>query len=395
MLSKSNERMLSLLASVLHNKKPEKISGEAWPAIYDELFSQAVYSLPAEYINDLGLSSDVQMTYLKAIINNRKIFHPLMKEQTWALSLLKENDILAVVVKGAAAAMYYPHPENRCMGDIDILVLPKDFEKAYEVLVSAGCKPLKTPEDFYRHIGMFTENDIEIELHNFFSCSDNTRYNKALDKILFAAIPSLEQRELCGYPVSMLPPLENGLVLLDHINHHISSGLGLRQIVDWMFYVEAVLDDDFWKNSFAKKADEIGLKRLAILVTAMCQKYLGLEKDIHWCTYEPVCDELMEYILAHGNFGRKVDSTKSRTVSVLKRIRNPIKGLAVAQQSGLINWKATQKYKILKPFAWIYQLIRWARRGIESGVTVNALSEASSTAKEATEFLKKLGVTRL
>ena len=132
-----------------------------------------------------------------------------------------------------------------------------------------------------------------------------------------------------------------------------------------------------------------------MITTAMCQKYLGFSKDIHWCAYEPVCDELMEYILSLGNFGRKASSVNRSTIYILKKFRNPFHGLATAQEYGLINWKAAKAHPILRPFAWCYQLLRWAKKGIKGGVTPNKLKHARTSAKEETGLLEKLGVTRL
>ncbi|MBQ0026873.1 MAG: nucleotidyltransferase family protein, partial [Lachnospiraceae bacterium] len=379
---------------VLHDRTPDKIPAEKWPALYKELCVQAVYSLPGESIAALGLSGNDAGVYLSAVIRNRQIFHKLMKEQKWALTLLEAENIPAVVLKGAAAAINYTYPENRCMGDIDLLVLPQDFDRAYHLLTHSGCRPLDS-SGYARHIGMFTESGVEIELHRYFSSSDNKEQNAVLDEMLFHAIPNRVSCELCGYPVSMLPPLENGLVLLGHINQHLSAGLGLRQIIDWMVYAEKYLDDELWNNGFSEAAEKIGMKRLAVIITAMCRKYLGFEKDIHWDVYEPVCDELMAYILAGGNSGRKESYLKRRTVSVLKQFRNPFRGFATAQRSGLINWKATQKYPILRPFAWCYQLGRWTKQGLKAGITPGKLSDARSSAKEKAGLMEKLGVTRL
>ena len=104
----------------------------------------------------------------------------------------------------------------------------------------------------------------------------------------------------------MFPPLENGLVLLEHINQHLEEGLGLRQILDWALYVDKALDDDAWEYTFAPVVRRLGLERLAITVTRMCQLYLGLRSDITWCASadEKVCDSLMNYIMEQGNFGR-------------------------------------------------------------------------------------------
>lgn len=395
MIDETNVKMLHLLADVLHSHTPDQISAEAWSPLFEALHAQRVYALPAEYSTALGLPAEAEEAYLKAVIRNRQFFHNLMREQKWALSLLDTADIPVVVLKGSAAAISYAHPENRCMGDIDLLVLPENFEKAYDTLLGAGCRLINPSSNFPRHIGMFTPDGVEIELHRYFSSSDNNEQNAVLDEMLFLAIPRRVSTELCGYPVSMLPPLENGIVLLGHINQHLPDGLGLRQIIDWMIYVEKYLNDDMWNNGFAEAAEQIGMKRLAIITTAMCQKYLGLSKDIHWCAYEPVCDELMEYILSRGNFGRKENSFKRSTVSVLRKFQNPFHGLATAQKHGLINWNAAQKHRWLRPFAWCYQLLRWFRKGLKGGITPNKLSDATASAKEDVALMEKFGVTRL
>ena len=394
MINKTDVTMLRLLADVLHNHTPDQIPPEVWPSLLQELCAHTVYALPAEYITALGLNAKDSGDYLKGVVRNRQIFHKLMREQKWALSLLETADIPVVVLKGASAAISYAHPENRYMGDVDLLVLPRDFDKAYDTLTRAGCVPPESDSVDTRHSAMFTPGGVEIELHRHFSSSNNHEQNAVLDEMLFQAIPRRVSAELCGYPVSMLPPLENGLVLLGHINQHFSDGLGLRQIIDWMVYVEKYLDDDMWNNGFAEAAEQIGMKRLAIITTAMCRKYLGLEKDIHWDVYDPLCDKLMKNILSRGNFGRKDNLPKRRTVDILRELRNPFHGLATAQEYGLISFKAAQKHRWLRPFAWLYQLLHWFRMGLKHGITPNQFGNAAASAKAVTELIEKLSITR-
>ena len=77
---------------------------------------------------------------------------------------------------------------------------------------------------------------------------------------------------------TVLPDDENGIVLLSHIRQHLESGLGLRQIIDWMMFVRSYLNDEMWFSSFHEKAQRTGLESLAVITTKMCQKYLGLTK---------------------------------------------------------------------------------------------------------------------
>lgn len=393
MISESNRQMLSLLSDVLHDRIPAPIPSEQWPAVRDELIAQCVYAMPVPFVSALKLDIENLKEFLSLSGRNIQVFFTLQKEQQEVLSVLDKAGIPVVVLKGSAAAVNYPHPEARCMGDIDLLVLPSDFERAYETLVSSGYLSEQTPEFFRKHINFHSSNGTEIELHNYFSTSNNKQQNAILDNLLYQAIPHRVFVEVNGSSVPILPPLENGIVLLGHMNQHISTGLGLRQVIDWMYYAEKYLDDDFWEEEFSSTAEKIGMKKLAMVTTAMCQKYLGMKKNINWCSYDPLCDELMEFILNHGNFGSKKGMTKTRTVSLIRLFRDPFRTLQAAQHDGCLTWKTYQRHRWLKPFAWIYQLLRWANHGRKNGLNINSLKQAASAETEETDFLRRLEIT--
>ena len=102
----------------------------------------------------------------------------------------------------------------------------------------------------------------------------------------------------------MLPETENGLVLLVHLGHHLYTGLGLRQVLDWMMYCHNCLDAERW-NRFRVHAQKLGLERLALVVTRLCVKYFGLQAS--WCGEgDGTEDLLMDSIIRAGNFGKKI-----------------------------------------------------------------------------------------
>ena len=90
----------------------------------------------------------------------------------------------------------------------------------------------------------------EIELHRYFSTCTNKQQAHFLDQAIYDAIPRAEWTDVAGFSVPVLPPLENGLVLLAHVNQHLGSGLGLRQILDWQMFVDAHLTDELWERGF-------------------------------------------------------------------------------------------------------------------------------------------------
>lgn len=400
MISDENKKkLLQLLADVIHDRKPEPITDEEWNEIYPELKVQTVHALPGNWITELGLNFESEKRAVKDVGRCIQIFYNNLEEQSTLIQILKEHEIPAVVLKGAAAAVNYPNPEYRCMGDIDLIVRSKDFERACNILEEKGYTLTQEFVPGDRHANFLTQNEIKIELHHHFSSSKDQKANRILDGILEQALSNAKKIDLEGYEISSFPPLENGLVLLAHINQHLGGGLGLRQVIDWLMFVEKYLDDTFWKEQFEKEAEGIGLRRLAVVVTAMCKKYLGLQGKLTWCDSifqeDPsVVDELIEYIFAQGNFGVH-DTTGATTVSVIRMFRNPIKGLIKTQKTGIRTHPVFQKYPVLSVFAWFFQLIRWTRRGFKRGVRIGSLRSMKERENKETDLLQRLGVTRM
>lgn len=109
--------------------------------------------------------------------------------------------------------------------------------------------------------------------------------------------------------IPALPTALNGLSILFHIEQHIRTEIGPRQLIDWMMYVEKNVEDDFWTQHLSSLLERAGRKTFAIALTAMCQEYLGLRRDIKWVhpIDSDVCAELIAYVMSRGNFGNKID----------------------------------------------------------------------------------------
>lgn len=391
--------MLSLLGNALHDLPVQYVENEQWDTYFREYREQTVWALLMPIADSIFRDAEKKIAYEDSVGQNVLSFYRLLEAQKQALAVLSAENIPAAVLKGAAAALNYPCPEYRCMGDIDLIVKPDDFNRAYKTLCDAGYQNENTLEDYRRHIGFRTPSGVELELHNHFSSSKNREQNALLDQMIYEAIDHCSTEDVCGYPVPVLPPLINGLVLLGHINHHLGSGLGLRQIIDWMCFVQKYLDDDLWNCAFREASGKIGMQKLAVITTAMCRKYLGMQSTLTWCSGlseadQELCDELMAYILSKGNFGRTSEK-RSKSVSVIRMFRNPVEGLRSAQQTGCVTWKALKKHPWLKCFAWLYQICRWISHGIREKVNMRHFVQSCETEKSETGLLKRLGVTRI
>ena len=301
-----------------------------------------------------------------------------------------------VVLKGAAAAVYYPVPLRRTLGDIDIIVRPEDFISAYNALKANGYHALDSLKkiEWERELH-FTNNGIMIELHHSFAKLSTKMQEALFDHWIYDGIPKAVRGTVNNQSFPMLAEPLNGLILLAHICNHLEAGLGFRQIIDWVMYVNRELHDERWPI-FKEQSDQLGLTKLAKVTARAGQLYLGLSaENITWCMDEDekLCERLIDYIFECGNFGLKmgVNNTVTTVFSQGKGIKSFFISL---QRNGERTWEVLEKYPGLKPFAWIYQGLRWALRGVIENITPEELIRDIRGSKARSRLMEELEVKK-
>lgn len=350
-------------------------AGDAWAdrELYAEMRKQTIALLPADCLTSLNLAQDLLQEWE---------FYSI-QQLTYNIQCKYEESKLPisvpyVILKGTSAAMYYPRPDYRALGDIDVITSRKDFETALREMKNAGYQVVKELE---REISL-KKDGIIVELHRRFASLNDVKQAEYLDDLIFKNIN----------PAHVLPDPVNGLVLLEHIGQHLENGLGLRQIIDWMMFVDKRLSDDEWP-AFQEMAIHTGLEKLAIVCTQMCVRDLGLPAR-KWCADadESLCDQLMEYVLYSGNFGIKKTTASDISMNVLNYASTPIAAFKLFQERGLVNWKAARKHRWLRPFAWIYQAGRYGVRGMNRDHAFIKFREEYAAAKRRTKLFDSLGI---
>ena len=358
-----------------------------WQAVFTEMKSQTVAALPGDWLKRHPFEGSQAWSAYCAAQQGQWV--RVMHAQDELLSLLESNQIRSVIIKGASAAMYYPNPSLRSMGDIDILVRRCDHEKAAELLESNGYQ-LTYDKDHVGHHYNYKKDTIHIELHK--RMADVHDDNEELLALFENGIDHREWRETEGFSFPVFSPCLNGLVPIFHINQHLREGIGLRQIIDWMMYVNALSPDTY--DELLSMLKRTGMERLALTVTVMCRKYLGLQASLPGCeAVDPqLCDELMEFILEKGNFGKKA-GFDGRTAAFSLSATERGGFFRRLQAGGLCRWKAAKKYKFLRPFAWIYQGFRITGIFINNKVGVNYLINQRRKGQEQRKLIESLGLS--
>ena len=360
------------------------LSVDEWNAIFREMCDQAIAALPYVQLtkNPIPDAAFLQK-WTEACLIQQGRWVWVMHAQSLLIDLFERNGIPCTIIKGSAAAMAYPYPPLRAVGDVDLLVKRGDHDKAAAILESNGYqlthdKAASAPHYSYKKDG------VVFELHKLVPCVSAT--NEELAATFDAGVERRVWRKIEDFSFPTLSDDLNALVLLLHINWHLRSGIGLRHMIDWATY----LRQNNNLEELLPTMRRVRLEKLALTVTAMCQKYLGLEKIVEE-TEDLPCDELMEYVMEKGNFGKK-SGREGKIESVFLRMANPFFVFQKLQRIGLSRWKAAKKYRILQPFAWVYQGCSIVSELICDGMTPGKMMKMRNVGLEQRDLIRRLGL---
>lgn len=294
------------------------IKEEEWTEIVDIALAQTV----------VGQIADGMMLLPRSMQPSRNIYFSLLKrvsdievENKWmnAFAPVLMNKLIGkgcrcILLKGQGAAVNYAMPFHRQSGDIDLYFpLDADYQQAKLLLEQISDKvggeiPGRKHSD-YICAGFV------VELHGDIHSSICKQCDKHLmDWVKRRIEPiqklSITESSVPGKPSEILIASDNFNVLFIFIhllNHFMNGGIGLRQISDWMMY----LDKNYTKINIKLLEEDInmlGVRKFWCLFAVLAVEFLGFPKHrmpFYKAGYEKKAMQLMENVLCTGNFGAK------------------------------------------------------------------------------------------
>lgn len=382
---------LLLLKHVLWNTNISIRNDYNWKEIEQIVKKHNIGSLLSIKQNDGFVPRDTHNRWIAYAAYQIRHNYRLLEDQDYMLQLMSKEAIPVVILKGAAASQYYPRPETRPMGDVDFIVPREKYELAYNILISNGFNLICKRTQNERNIKL-THNGFTYELHRYFATSNNSIYAQRLDDQIMQHIENNKTINICGYIIPVLPDMINGLVLLQHINQHIESGIGLRQIIDWMMFYSKVIVTETERETFYQYVDEIGLKKLEKYITAMCVTYLGLSiQDREDEIDRAVCYDLLIYILSSGNFGNSKNKITTEVSTVLRNNQSISQWIQMLYKYGNEHWKMARKHPILRPLAIFYQIIYYIKKLIFEKISAKEIGTIFNDTKRERDLMEKIG----
>ena len=217
----------------------DRLDAAAWEALYRLAAEQGVLRLLWEAVERLPAPQQPPRPLrLRWAFETRRIerrWHRQLRAVERLAAFYARRGIPMMLLKGYGLSRYYPVPEHRPCGDVDIWLFGRRAEGDAALARELGIEVDMRPE----HHTTFRLDDIPVENHYDFlntrSCAANARYERILKR--YAADPGEAIR--VGETRVYLPPASFGaLFLLRHAAVHFAgAGIGLRHFVDWALFV--------------------------------------------------------------------------------------------------------------------------------------------------------------
>lgn len=292
----------------------ERVSGQELKGVMKVAKSQAVLGLIANEVMGsvelCALLSEEDKVQLKHfVVNNLSASQMLNKILVRLVLELRKYGIDPVLLKGQGIAKYYPIPELRQCGDIDIYVGQENFAKTCEVIGT-----MSTPEDHQGDIPSLKHYHTRIghafiEIHRYTDVYWPRQYDRVYQKISDAGMHSdLVPLDFGGVPV-MSPSVDfNIFFIFNHFWHHfIADGVGLRQLCDWVRLLHVnhghinldYLSDVLCKMNLMEEWQVFGY---------IAVNTLGLPSDempFYDSKSKRKAEKVLDLIMLEGNFGKE------------------------------------------------------------------------------------------
>lgn len=276
---------------------------------------------------------------------------------------LEEAGIPVVVLKGSGVASYYPVPEYRKSGDVDLL-----FEDIHRV-IAAG-KILEkhgytmTEEQHANHHVVYQGADgIDVELHAMLAEPfDDDSINQKMEELLPLYFQEMGRTQSMGVSLPTASAALQALELLLHmLQHFLRAGFGLKLLTDWVVFWNQA-EDKAVAERFRMLTSELRVEGFAKAVTLVCEKYLGLQEGIVFGDHleeafsKHYAEQFLMDIVDAEEFGK---ADKNRMVALRKRgIMAYAKEFHYQMR---MNYPQESKMKWKWPYLWVRTFVVFLR----------------------------------
>lgn len=298
----SNEKLLLELIKVALGKSTACALPNAfeWNMLFDLSMKQCVPSVVLDGLNKClavgssqvsgcGSGNLSKLKWLGVVLSIEKQYAKHERVIADLAAFYQGLGCRMMLLKGYGLSKYWPIPNHRPTGDIDIYLMNVDSEnKEKGLLVWERADKAMTEklgiriDNSHHHHSVFTYKGIMVENHfdfvNVHSHCSNRWIESEFKRL--AARGCEEQTFDNGVKVLYPSPLLNCLFIARHnASHFAAEHLNLRQLLDWALFVENRHEDIDW-NYFWNTCKKMGMEKFVLCMAFIAVERLSFEKGI-------------------------------------------------------------------------------------------------------------------
>jgi len=252
-----------LLRSALEGGKPE-LKGEVptsqWWSVFKLLQRNHVAALAGRVISGIDMPREVVMPWIAECAKAADWYRHQCGVQKEIIDVMQEHGIETLVLKGTHIAQYYPAPEVREFGDLDLYFYNKHKEAD---AVAEKYLNVDINNDAHHH-SKYAYHGVTVESHYDFINShyppSNHRYESMLKKL------SSQEDKRSTFDV---------LFLLRHMaGHFATSRITLRDLVDWHLTSLNLKEKIDW-NMVQKTVKRYGMEQFTAAICTLIDRHFG------------------------------------------------------------------------------------------------------------------------
>lgn len=295
-MKQSESILLNLVAKAINEDHVLDLSGYEfinWREVFHLSKRQGVVAIAMDAIEFLPTqfrpNADVLMQWIGQVCvmeNAYRRHRGIIRELA---DFYDKKGYMMMLLKGYGLSSFWPVPEHRPVGDIDIFLGIKGAKPAFGhsdawrkadriVKEQLGIEVDNT----HHHHSVFIYKGISIENHFDFINVYDHRTSRSMERIFKQLVSDGFDRMTECRNIYLPSDDFNALFLLKHCSGHFASTeITLRQLLDWLLFVRAHHNFIDWARLYSLYR-EYGLERLANIFSTIGVRYLGMQKEIFY-----------------------------------------------------------------------------------------------------------------
>ena len=337
-------------------------SVEAWKALLQQVAEHSLVGITFPAIWKMSTTGAVPVEiYYPWEVAVRKI----ISKNQWQRKAVAElnhlfldNGFRNCILKGQAAAAYYPQSSLRQSGDIDIWL-----EGSRETIMAFLRSRYEVYKTRYIHCEAKVLDNVRVEVHFtpswMFSPFANRRLQRWFASRSDGQFSHFDDSLGCNVPTTVF----NAVYMLLHIYRHVmEEGIGLRQLLDYYYVLKRM--DETGRKTVVRDLKQLRLYRFAGAVMFVLRSSFLADESILLCPPDARLGTiLLESILESGNFGHSdpvFANPDSKTEGILahgwRKIKRNLRYLLLSPTEVLwMPWFVTWQYFWRRKHGYLYK----------------------------------------